>query len=90
LKIPTHEVLCEMMDYRSLSHYLARKLSPERLDKLTPADRAERTLAQKRLSKAKARANPLFAIRAVQPPPPRSPHRDWLAMEDCSRDILRP
>jgi hypothetical protein len=89
LKI-THEALCEMMDYRSRSHYLARKLSPERLAKLTPAERAERTLAQKRLSKARSRAKPLFAIHDVQPPPPRSPHRDWLALNDPTRDIIRP
>jgi hypothetical protein len=85
----TFEVLCEMMDYRSLSHYLARKLSPERLAKLTPAERAERMLAQKRLSKARSRAKPPFAYPVIELPPPRSPYRDWLALEDNSRDIIR-
>ena len=85
----TFDVIAEMMDYPSLTHFQARKLTPERLAKLTPAERAERMLAQKRLSKARSRARPLFAIHDVQPPP-RSAHRDWLVMDDPSRDILRP
>jgi hypothetical protein len=89
LKIP-HEVLCEMMDYRSLSHYLARKLSPERLALLTPTERTARTRAQKLLSNAKRHPPTTFITTDVQSPPPRSPHRNWLALEDCSRDVLRP
>ena len=85
----THEALCEMMDYRSRSHYLARKLSPERLAKLTPAERAERTLAQKRLSKVRSRAKPLFAIHAVQPPTRMDSWRDYL-FSPKGRDIIRP
>ena len=86
----TMEVVCEMSLYRSLSHYLARRLSPERLATLSPTERTARTRAQKLLSNAKRHPQPTFAYPDVQPPPPRSPHRDWLSLEDCSRDILRP
>jgi hypothetical protein len=88
LKI-THEVLCEMMDYRSLSHFLARKLSPARLALLTPTERAARARAQKLLSNAKRHPPTTFSIPDVQPPPPRSPHRDYLSLDDPTRDIIR-
>jgi hypothetical protein len=87
----TFAVIAEMMDYPSLSHFQARKLSPERLALLTPTERTARTRAQKLISQAKRHPKPLFAYPDIQsPPPPRSPHRDYLQMEDCSRDILRP
>ena len=86
----TYEVVCEMMDHRSLSHYLARELSPERLALLTPTERAERMLAQKRLSYQRKLAKPLLAYPVTEPPSPRSPYRDWLALDDLKRDILRP
>ena len=89
LKI-TMEVVCEMSLYRSLSHYLARKLSPGRLAKLTPPQRKARKLVQQRLSKARLRPTKTFATAVIDAPPPRSPHRDWLALDDPKRDILRP
>jgi hypothetical protein len=87
----TFAVIAEMMDYPSLTHFQARKLSPERLAKLTAEERLERTRAQKLLSQRKwrGRAEQFFTT-DVQLPPTRSPHRDWLALEDCSRDVLRP
>ena len=88
--MPIMEVLFEMTLYRSHSHYLARKLSPGRLAQLTPAQRKARKLAQQRLSKARLRPPKTFATTVIEPPPPRSPHRDWLVMDDPSRDILRP
>jgi hypothetical protein len=89
LKI-TMEVLFEMTLYRSHSHYLARSLSKARLSQLTPAQRKARKLAQQRLSKARLRPTKTFAIHAAPEPPPRSPHRDWLALDDPTRDIIRP
>ena len=81
------EELFEMTLYRSHSHYLARSLSKARLSQLTPAQ--ARTRAKQRLSKARLRPAKTFAIPAVEPPA-RSAHRDWLSLDDPSRDILRP
>jgi hypothetical protein len=92
LPMPTSfEELCAMMDYRSLSHWLARPMSAATLAQLTPTERLERTRAQKILSQRKwrGRAEQFFTT-DVQPPTYRAPHRDWLALEDCSRDIIRP
>jgi hypothetical protein len=86
----TFAVIAEMMDYPSLAHFQARKLSPARLALLTPTERAARTRAQKLLSNAKRRPTKTFAYPDTQLPPPRSPHRDWLVMDDPKRDILRP
>jgi hypothetical protein len=88
LKI-TMEVVCEMSLYRSLSHYLARKLSPGRLAQLTPPQRKARKLAQQRLSEARLRPTKTFGIPAAHEPP-RAAHRDWLALDDPKRDVLRP
>ena len=85
----TMEVLFEMTLYRSHSHYLARSLSKARLSQLTPAQRKARKLAQQRLSKARLRPTKTFAIPAA-PEPTRAAHRDWLALDDPKRDILRP
>jgi hypothetical protein len=87
--------LCAMMDYRSLSHWLARPMSAAILAQLTPAQRKARTRAQQRLSKARLRPTKTFyAPSALAIPaghePPRAAHRDWLALDDPSRDILRP
>jgi hypothetical protein len=82
--------------YRSHSHYLARSLSKARLSQLTPAQRKARTRAQQRLSKARLRPTKTFATAVIDAPPPRSPHqgaepqRDWLALDDPTRDIIRP
>jgi hypothetical protein len=78
-----------MMDYRSLSHWLARPMSVALLAALTPPQRQERTAAQKRLSKARSRPTRTFSIPDVQPPP-RPSHRAWLSLDDPSRDIIRP
>jgi hypothetical protein len=89
LKI-TMEALFEMTLYRSHSHYLARSLSKARLSQLTPAQRKARTRAQQRLSKARLRPTKTFATAVIDAPPPRSPHRDWLALDNPTRDIIRP
>jgi hypothetical protein len=78
-----------MMNYLSWSHWLTRPMSAAVLATLTPAQRLERTRAQKRLSAARRRPTRTFSIPDVQPPP-RSPHRDYLSLEDPTRDILRP
>jgi hypothetical protein len=78
-----------MMDYRSLSHWLARPMSATLLATLTPAQRLERTRSQKKLSKQRKRAKPLFAYPAAPEPPRRDPHRDYL-FDPKGRDILRP
>ena len=78
-----------MMDYRSLSHWLARPMAKATLATLSPTERAARTRAQKLLSNAKRHPQTTFSIPDVQPPP-RSANRDWLEMDDPSRDILRP
>ena len=77
-----------MMNYASLSHWLARPMSAAILATLTPEERKERLRAQQRLSHQRKRAKPPFAIHDVQPPP-RPAHRDWLVMDDPTRDIIR-
>ena len=77
-----------MMDYRSLSHWLARPMSAAILATLSPTERAARTRAQKLLSNAKRHPPTTFSIPDVQLPP-RSPNRDWLEMDDPKRDIVR-
>jgi hypothetical protein len=90
------DVVCEMSLYRSFSHYLARRLSPERLATLSPTERTARTRAQKRLSNAKRRAKgtqsqkPLFIYPDVQPPPRMDSWRDYLFRDPSHRDIIRP
>jgi hypothetical protein len=78
-----------MMDYRSLSHWLARPMAKATLATLSPTERAARTRAQKLLSNAKRHPPTTFLSTDVQPPPLRSPHRDWLALDDPNRDIIR-
>lgn len=86
----TMEAVCEMSLYSSLSHYLARKLSPERLATLSSTERAARTRAQKQLSQRRRRTRAeQFFTAAVEPTPTRSPHRDYL-FDPKGRDILRP
>jgi hypothetical protein len=83
-------VIAEMMDYPSLTHFQARKLSPERLAQLTPTERLERTAAQKRLSNARLRPTKTFAYPAAElPTPRRDSHRDYLDLTDPDRDIIR-
>ena len=89
LKI-TMEVVCEMSLYPSLTAYLARSLSKAQLSLLTPAERLERTRAQQRLSKARIRGHKTFAYPAAPEPTPRDTWRDYLSLDDPSRDILRP
>jgi hypothetical protein len=78
-----------MMDFRSLSHWLARPMSAATLATLSPTERTARTSAQKRLSNAKRHPQTTFLSTDVQPPPTRSPHRDWLSLDDPNRDIIR-
>jgi hypothetical protein len=85
----TFAVIAEMMDYPSLTHFQARKLSPERLAQLTPAQRLERTRAQQRLSKARIRGHKTFATCDALEPTPRDSHRDYLSLTDPDRDIIR-
>ena len=78
-----------MMDYPSLSHWLARPMTKATLATLTPAQRLERTRAQQRLSKARIRGHKTFAICDALEPTPRDSHRDYLSLTDPDRDIIR-
>ena len=86
----TYEVVCEMMDHRSLSHYFARELSPERLALLTPTERAERMLAQKRLSYQRKLAKPLLAYPVLSPRRHALPiETGWLSMTSSGTSLDR-
>ena len=88
----TFAVIAEMMGYPSLTHFQARKLTPERLAKLTAEERKQRARAQKLLSQRKwrGRATKTFAYPDAPEPTPRDTWRDWLQMDDPKRNILRP
>jgi hypothetical protein len=48
-----YDTLCEMSAYRSLSHYLSRRMTRQQVATLTPEERKARRLAQERVRRAK-------------------------------------
>jgi hypothetical protein len=101
----TYDVVCEMMDFASLSHYRARPMTRQQVAALSIADRKLRRLAKERLRRARpARTFTYWPIEhrcgldssrgndsSRRPEPtPKDPRRDWLSLDPPHRDIQRP
>jgi hypothetical protein len=85
----TYDVVCEMMDFASLSHYRARPMTRQQVAALSIADRKLRRLAQERLRHRRPPKTFAYSHDAPEPTP-NDPRRDWLSLDLPHRDIIRP